>query len=82
MAPSWTEATTVVIHKEGTDPTECQSSRPVSLLNGDLCILTAILAWRENQIITQMIQPDQTGFITGRYYGDDVRRLLNISSKR
>lgn len=42
MAPSWTEATIVVIHKEGKDPAEWQSYRPVSLLNRDLHILTAI----------------------------------------
>ena len=69
-----------MIHKEGKDPTECQSYRPISLLNGDLRILTAVLARRVNQIITQIIHPDQTGFITGRYYGDNVRRLLNIIS--
>ena len=80
MAPSWTEATIViVIHKEGKDPTECQSYRPISLLNRDLSILTAILCRRVNRkIITQIIHPDQTGFITGRYYGDNVRHLLNI----
>lgn len=80
MAPSWAEATIVVIHKEGKDPTECQSYRPISLLNADLRILTAILARRVNQKITQIIHPDQTGFITGRYYGDNLRRLLNIIS--
>lgn len=80
MAPSCNEATIVVIHKEGKDPTECQSYRPISLLNGDLRILTAVLARRVNQIITQIIHPDQKGFITGRYYRDNVRRLLNIIS--
>ena len=80
LAPSWREATVVVIHKEGEDPSECQSNRPISLLNGDIRILTAILAKRLNKIIAQIINPDQTGFITGRYYGDNLRRLLNIMS--
>ena len=52
MAPSWNEATIVVIHKEGKDPTDCQSYRPISLLNADVCILTAILARQVNKIIT------------------------------
>lgn len=43
IAPSWNKATTVVIHKEGKDHTECQSYRPISLLNVDLRILTAVL---------------------------------------
>uniref|UniRef100_A0A3Q0R6D1 Reverse transcriptase domain-containing protein n=1 Tax=Amphilophus citrinellus TaxID=61819 RepID=A0A3Q0R6D1_AMPCI len=63
MAPSWTEATIVVIHKEGKDTTECQSYKPISLLKEDLRILTAILTRWFNQIITQIIHPDQTGFV-------------------
>lgn len=78
MAPSWRDATIVVIHKEGKDSTKCESYRPISLLNTDLRILTAILARRVNTIITEIIHPDQTGFITGRNYGDNIRRLLNL----
>lgn len=78
MAPSWKKATIVVLHKEGKDPTKCESYRPISLLNTDLRILTAILARRINRVITQIIHPDQTGFITGRNYGDNIRRLLNL----
>ena len=78
MAPSWRDATIIVIHKEGKDPTKCQSYRPISLLNTDLRILTAILARRVNECIDYIIHPDQTGFITGRYYGDNIRRLLNV----
>ena len=77
MAPSWTETPMVVIHKEGKDPTQCQSHRPISMLNGDLRIRTAILARRVNQIITKIIHSDQTGFISGRHYGDNLQRLLN-----
>jgi len=78
LAPSWREATIVVIHKEGKDPTKCESYRPISLLNTDIRILTSILSRRVNKIITNIIHPDQTGFITGRYYADNIRRLLNL----
>lgn len=80
LAPSWRDATIVVIHKEGKDPAECQSYRPISLLNSDLRILTAILAKRVNKFVSQIIHPDQTGFIPERYYGDNLRKTLNIMS--
>lgn len=72
------DTTIVVIHKEGKDPTECQSYRPISLLNSDLRILTTILAKRVNKLIRQIIHPDQTGFIPERSYEDNLRRALNI----
>lgn len=78
MAPSWREATIVVIHKDGKDPTKCQSYRPISLLNADLRILTAILARRVNKTIKEIIHLNQTGFIKGRFYGDSIKRLLNL----
>ena len=80
VVPSWRYATIVVIHKEGKDPAECQSYRPISLLNSDLRILTAILAKRVNRLISQILHLDQTGFIPERYYEDNLRRALNIMS--
>uniref|UniRef100_A0A3Q2PLN4 Reverse transcriptase domain-containing protein n=1 Tax=Fundulus heteroclitus TaxID=8078 RepID=A0A3Q2PLN4_FUNHE len=72
--PSTIKATIVVIHKEGKDPTDCQFYRPISLLNTDSRILTSILANGLNKFITQIIHPDQTGFITGRHYANNLRQ--------
>uniref|UniRef100_A0A3B3C2S0 Reverse transcriptase domain-containing protein n=1 Tax=Oryzias melastigma TaxID=30732 RepID=A0A3B3C2S0_ORYME len=80
VAPSWNYITIVVIHKEDKDPTKCQSYKPISLLNKDLRILTTIIAKRVNEIITEIINPDKTGFITGRHYGDNVWGLLKMMS--
>lgn len=80
MAPSWNDATVVVIPKEGKDPTNCQLYRPISLLNTDLYILTSMLAKHVSKISTKIINPDQTRFITGRHYGDNVRGLINLMS--
>lgn len=42
--------------------------------------LTSTLAKRFSKSITHVINPDQRGFIAGRYYGDNVRRQLNLMS--
>lgn len=68
MAPSWNYASIIVIYKEGKDPTECQSYRPISLLSGDLKILTTILARR---------QQDQLPYYTSRSNWIYQRKILN-----
>ena len=78
LPKTWGDAIITVIHKEGKDPTMCGSYRPISLLNCDLKIMTTILSRRLNSIIGEIIFPDQCGFIMDRYYGNNIRRLLNV----
>uniref|UniRef100_A0A8C1BL18 Reverse transcriptase domain-containing protein n=1 Tax=Cyprinus carpio TaxID=7962 RepID=A0A8C1BL18_CYPCA len=78
--PNWKETIILVIHKEGKDPTECSSYRPIALQNSDCKILTSILAKRLKTVITTLVHQDQTGFITGRQLSDNIRRLLNVMS--
>lgn len=78
MPYSWKEAIISVIHKEGKDPTDCASYRPVALLNTDCKLLTSILTRRIERIVVHLINPDQTGFVIGRHLQDNIRRLLNI----
>lgn len=78
LPSTWKEAIISVLLKERKDPTLCASYRPIALLNTDCKILTSILAKRVGTIITDLIHPDQTGFISGRYLPDNIRRLLNI----
>ncbi|CAJ0950036.1 unnamed protein product [Ranitomeya imitator] len=57
------EAHIILLKKEGKDPLECGSYRPISLVNVDYKILAKILATRLNSIILDIIHPDQTGFM-------------------
>ena len=60
---NWKETIITVIYKEGKDPTECSSYRPIALQNSDCKILTTILANRLKSVITTLVHPDQIGFI-------------------
>lgn len=77
---SWSEAIITVLQKEGKDPLQCASYRPISLLCVDYKILTSILATRIQKYIKKLIKPDQTGFISGRQGTNNIRRVLNLKS--
>ncbi len=55
---SWCEAIITVIHKEGKDPLECGSYRPISLLRNDVKILSSILANSMQKYLGKLINPD------------------------
>ncbi len=73
-----TEAFITRILKPGKDPSMCSSYRPISLLNVDVKILAKILAFRIDSLIPEIISPDQTGFVKGRYSYTNLRRLLGV----
>ena len=52
--------------------------RPVALLNTDYKILAKVLANRLKPHIDKLIHPDQTGYIKGRYIGENIRTVDDI----
>ncbi|XP_041430893.1 uncharacterized protein LOC108700058 isoform X3 [Xenopus laevis] len=82
LPPSFNEALIVVIPKEGKDPLNCGSYRPISLLNTDAKVFAKVLATRLKQVIEEIIEPDQTGFMPSRSTNLNIRRLFtNIHAK-
>ncbi|XP_075044810.1 vomeronasal type-2 receptor 26-like [Mixophyes fleayi] len=75
---SMLEARIVVIHKEGKDPSDCASYRPISLLNVDIKLYAKILATRLNGVLPGLIHYDQVGFIPGRQARDNTRRAIDL----
>ena len=68
----------VLIPKGTKDKRLLKNWRPISLLNVDYKILAKVLAIRLQKVISHLISSDQTGYIKGRYIGDNVRTMLDI----
>lgn len=75
---TWGTTMISVIHKEGKDPANCSSYRPISLLNVDQKLFTTIMANRLTDLLPGLINLDQTGFVKDRLLGDNIRRTINI----
>ena len=49
------------------DKTMLENLRPISLLNVDYKIVTKAIAKRLEKVLPSIINPDQTGYVKGRY---------------
>ena len=67
-----------LIPKGNKDKRLLKNWRPISLLNSDYKILAKVLASRLQKVISGIIHPNQTGYIKGRYIGDNIRTMLDI----
>ena len=52
--------------------------RPITLLNTDYKISTKAIANRLNSVIPKLINNDQTGFMKGRFIGENIRLIDGI----
>lgn len=77
---SWNSASIVVIPKPGQEHTSPASYIPISLLNQDYKIFTALLAWRLKTIFLDYVHWDQTVFRLGRDITDNILKTLNLIS--
>ena len=67
-----------IIPKQNKYLTILDNWRPISLLNVDYKITTKVIANRVKHLITKIIHNSQTGFIKGRYIGENIRLLFEI----
>ena len=66
-----------LLHKKG-DETSLKNYRPISLTNTDYKIIAFIFAKRLQNILTGIINENQSAYIKGRYIGENARLILDI----
>ena len=67
-----------LIPKQGKDHLYLNNWRPITLLNVDYKILAKTIAIRLKSKLTDIIHPDQTGFLKDRYIGENIRTIFDI----
>ncbi len=77
MSASQKHAIISLIYKKN-DPESLDNWRPISLLNIDYKIATAVLARRLQCVLGNIISTDQSGYIKGRYIGHNIRLINDI----
>ena len=78
MPPSLQEGIIILIPKSGKPRNQINSYRPITLLNTSYKILSASIANRYKGVISKLVDPAQSGFIKGRFIGDNTRLMSDI----
>ena len=67
-----------LIPKKSKDKTLLENLRPISLLNVDYKILTKVITKRIEKVLPTLINSDQTGYVKGRFIGENVRLIYDV----
>lgn len=78
MSPDQRRGIINLIPKKGKDITHLKNWRPITLLNTDYKLATKCIAFRIKKVLYDIINDDQTGFLKGRYIGENIRLVLDI----
>ena len=65
-----------LIPKKDAGPDLIKNWRPITLLNCDYKIAAKAIANRLKRVIPNLVNSDQTGFIKGRFIGENIRLIL------
>ena len=78
MSISQRRGVITLIPKENSDPRELSNWRPITLLNVDYKIASKAIATRVEKFLPLLINSNQTGFMKGRYIGQNIRLINDI----
>ena len=72
------EGIIICIPKGNKDREYVKNWRPISLLNVTYKIASACIANRIKSVLPKIVNKDQTGFISGRFIGDNTRLIYDV----
>ena len=78
MSSSQKQAIITLIDKKDQDRCDLKNWRPISLLNVDAKIASKVIAERMKKQLPEIIHNNQSGYIAGRYIGENIRSILDI----
>jgi hypothetical protein len=67
-----------LVPKKGRPKDEIKGYRPITLLNVPYKIMPGALAKRIRDVLIDIIEPEQTAFLSGRFIGDNTRLLYDM----
>ena len=80
LSVTQTQGIITCIPKEGKDKKFIKNWRPIGLLNTSYKIASSCIANRLKPCLPKLIHPDQKGFMSGRFIGDNIRQIFDILS--
>ena len=78
MSISQCRGVITLVPKEDADLESLNNWRPITLLNLDYKIVSKIIARRIEKVLPLLICSDQSGFVKGRYIGQNIRLINDI----
>ena len=72
------QAVLTLLPKKISDPLLIENRRPISLLNLDYKLATKTIANRVKKVLPLLINEDQTGYVQGRFIGENIRLILDL----
>ena len=66
------------IPKDGKSKQFLKNWRPITLLNSTYKLASSCIAERIKSVLSKLISSDQTGFVPGRYIGENCRLIYDI----
>ena len=78
LTNSFREGVMTLIPKPGKPTDTIKGWRPITLLNTDYKIVSAVIASRLKSVMSDLISPVQSAYLKGRYIGENTRLVYDL----